>query len=68
MREMQWGSQILHLRKLPKLAGLASSGSVNTPESLFLRSGSKRDDPNMFSDRLDDRNRMAESIIHFGHF
>jgi hypothetical protein len=22
----------------------------------------------MFSDRLDDRNRMAESIKHFGHF
>ena len=35
---------------------------------MFLRPGFTWDDPNMFADRLDDRNIMAESIICFGHF
>jgi hypothetical protein len=47
---------------------LAGSSRVSTPETLFLRPDSKWDDPYKFSDCLDDRNMMAETIIHFDHF
>ena len=48
--------------------GLFCSRRVSSPEMSFLRPDSKCDDPNMFSDHLDDRNMMAESIICFGYF
>jgi hypothetical protein len=48
--------------------GLASSGWVNPSKNCFIRPSSKWDDPNMFSDCLNDRNIMVESIIHFEKF
>ena len=48
--------------------GLASSSRSSTSETSFLHPGFKWDDPNMFADRLYNRNMIAESIICFGHF
>ena len=48
--------------------GLAGSSGSSTSETPFLRPGFKWDDPNMFADRLYNRNMMVESIIYFHHF
>ena len=48
--------------------GLASSSRASTSETSLLRPGFKWDDPNMFADRLGNRNMMAESIICFSRF
>jgi hypothetical protein len=48
--------------------GLAGSSRTVTSETSFLHPGFEWDDPNMFADRLDNRNMMADSIICFGHF